>query len=545
VSAGVTAAPAAARPAVRRVSPGLRPLLRAEWVKFRSVRGWLIGMLVAAVITVLFGVFVAGNASIGCQNGPNQPVLTGKACLPYVATGPGGEAVTDSFYFVRQPLAGNGSITVRVDSLTGRYAAGNGGGAAAPGQGQGPAFAPGLQPWSKAGIIIKASTAQGSAYAAMMVTGTNGVRMQYDYTHDTAGLAGLPSATAPRWLRLTRAGDVITGYDSTDGTHWHLVGTATLAGLTGTVQAGLFATSPQYTRVTSFGTHSNVQGGPSQATGHFSQVRLIGGTAGGTWTGQAIGGGSHSDVNAIGGGWQQSAGVVTVTGSGDIAPIEPGPGAGVPTATFEQSLTGLFAGLIAIIVVATMFMTAEYRRGLIRVTLAASPHRGRMLAAKAAVAGAVTFVVTLIAAAACVLIAIPRQRNEGLYVLPVPLLTELRVLAGAAALAAVVAVLAVALGTMLRRSSAAITVGIAVIVLPFFLSVAVLPAAAGDWLLRLSPAAGFAVEQSIPHYSQVTNVTDPAGGWYPLPPLAGFLVTCAWAAAALLAATFLLRRRDA
>ena len=48
----------------------------------------------------------------------------------------------------------------------------------------------GLQPWSKAGIIIKENTSQGSAYAAMMVTGSNGVRMQWDYVNDTPGLAG-------------------------------------------------------------------------------------------------------------------------------------------------------------------------------------------------------------------------------------------------------------------------------------------------------------------------------------------------------------------
>jgi len=34
-------------------------------------------------------------------------------------------------------------------------------------------------------------------------------------------------------------------------------------------------------------------------------------------------------------------------------------------------------------------------------------------------------------------------------------------------------------------------------------------------------------------------------GYYPLPPWAGFGVLCAWTAAALAAAWFLLRRRDA
>ena len=165
-------------------------------------------------------------------------MLSGAACLPRVPLGPGGEAVTDSFYFVHQPLAGNGSITVRVTSLTGLLRERQRGSPARP------SARHGLQPWSKAGIIIKASTRPGSAYAAMMVTGGHGVRMQDDYTHDTAGLPGAVSAASPRWLRLTRSGDTITGYDSADGTHWTRVGTARLAGLPPTVQAGLFAASP-------------------------------------------------------------------------------------------------------------------------------------------------------------------------------------------------------------------------------------------------------------------------------------------------------------
>jgi hypothetical protein len=99
--------------------------LRAEWVKFRTVRGWVIAMIVAVLLTVLFGIFAAGNVNIGCQNGPNGPVLTGKACTPNYPIGPGGEAVIDSYYLIRQPLAGNGSITVRITSLTGLHGGGN------------------------------------------------------------------------------------------------------------------------------------------------------------------------------------------------------------------------------------------------------------------------------------------------------------------------------------------------------------------------------------------------------------------------------------
>ena len=89
---------------------------------------------------------------------------------------------------------------------------------------------------------------QGSAYAAVMATGGHGTRMQWNYTGDTAGLAGGVSAASPRWLRLTRAGEVITGYDSADGTSWTKIGAVILPGLTSTVQAGLFATSPGSTR---------------------------------------------------------------------------------------------------------------------------------------------------------------------------------------------------------------------------------------------------------------------------------------------------------
>jgi ABC-type transport system involved in multi-copper enzyme maturation permease subunit len=540
----ITRAARAARTA--NTGTGFGRLLRAEWVKFRSVRGWVIGMIVAGVLAVLMGVFAAGNASIGCGS-PNGAQQTGRACLPYVPLGPGGEAVSDSLYLVSQPLAGNGSMTVRVSSLTGKYAEGNGPARAQVGsdQNQGPAMVPGLIPWAKAGLIIKASTKQGAAYAAMMVTGGHGVRMEYNFTHDTAGLPGAVSAAAPRWLRLTRSGDTITGFDSTDGKHWTQVGTAVLAGLPLTAHVGMFTTSPPYLKLIPFTGGDSVQSGPSVATASFGQLSLAGGWRPAAWTGLDLGNGVRADIGQVGGSYHQADGVFTVTGSGDIAPIVPGPGAGLPTSTIDQGLAGLFAGLIAVLVVAAMFVTAEYRRGLIRVTLAASPNRGAVLAAKAVVAGAVAFVVGLVASVLCIWLTVPRQRKEGLYVLPVSVLTEVRVVVGTAAMVALVAVLAVAFGTIFRRSAAAITAGIVAIVLPFLLAVTVLPSAAASWVLRITPAAGFAIEQSIPHYSQVSQNYAAANGSYPLTPAAGFAVLCAWTAAAFLLAVFLLRRRDA
>jgi ABC-type transport system involved in multi-copper enzyme maturation permease subunit len=400
---------------------------------------------------------------------------------------------------------------------------------------------PGVQPWSKAGIIIKASTAQGSAYAAMMVTGSHGVRMQWDFTHDVAGLAGNVSAASPRWLRLTRSGNVIRGYDSADGTHWTLVGTATLTGLPATAQAGLFAASPGYTVTSTSLGGSSSTGGPALATGAFDHVSQQGTWPAGRWTGQDIQSVADNALAAPAQGFTQTDGRFTVSGSGDIAPAGGDAGSDI-----AHTLAGTFAGLIAAVVIGVMFITAEYRRGLIRTTFTASPRRGRVLAAKAVVLGAVTFVTGLVAAAIVVPLAEHLLRENGNPIVPVSALTEARIVAGTAALLAVAAVLALAVGALLRRSAAAITVVIAGIVLPYLLAVlgGVLPVGAEDWLVRVTPAAAFAIQQSVPAYPQVIDSYVPANGYFPLAPWAGLAVLCAWTALALALAAYALRRRD-
>ena len=500
-------------------------LVHAEWTKFRTVRGWVIAMIVAIVAITAF-VFLASNVSHSCGGTGG-----GSAC-PAQPTGPGGEPVQDAFYFVHQPMTGNGTITVQVTSLTGQVAVG-------PSQ-----MGSGLQPWSKAGIIIKENTSQGSAYAAMMVTGSHGVRMQWDYVNDTPGLAGSVSASAPRWLRLVRDGGTITGYDSADGTHWTLVGTATVPGLTSTVQAGLFAAAPS-------------NGNTTTATGVFSHIGLSWPATG--WTGTNVGGFGANGVS-VPGTLRQSNGVLTVTGSGDISPLA-GDGS---VLSVQRALAGTPIGLIPLIVVGAMFITAEYRRGLIRVSLIASPRRGRLLAAKAVVIAGVSFIAGLIAAALAVAVGTRTLAGTGVPLWPVPALTETRMVVGTAALLAVAAVLALAIGTVLRRSATAVAAAIVVIFVPYLLVLVPpvlpghvghaagglggggLPLVAREWLLRITPAAGFSVQQVIPQFSQVADASyTPNWGYYPLAPLAGFAVECAWVAAALTLAFYLLRRRDA
>jgi ABC-type transport system involved in multi-copper enzyme maturation permease subunit len=521
---------------------GFGQLLHAEWTKFRTVRGWVIGMIIAILVTAGIGAFIASaSASQSCQaaGGPPQ---RGAACGgPALVLGPGGEPVTNNFYFVRQPLAGNGSMTVRMSSLTSLLPpAGSEFGT--------PPSRPGTVPWSKAGIIIGAtSLSSPQAYAAMMVTGGNGVRMQWNYTGDTPGLPGVVSAASPRWLRLARDGDTITGYDSADGVHWTVVGVVRLTGLKSTVQAGLFTASPTLpVDAINIAGISQGGGGVTASTAVFDHLSRVGAWPASTWTGGYTEGDNAAEAQGIGG-YRQLAGRLTVTGQGDIAPAIPYQGdPGSATATIAIYLIGTFVGLIAVAVVATMFMTGEYRRGLIRTTLAASPRRGRVLAAKALVVGAAGFVAGLLGAVGAEIVGTRLAHSRGSQVFPEPWPTELRMIVGTAALVAVVAVLTLAVATIVRRSVAAVTIAFVAIVVPFFLSaVATLPVGVADWLLRVTPAAAFAVQQATPQYPQVSAYYAPVAGFYPLAPWAGFAVLCAWTLVALGGAVYLLRRRDA
>jgi len=530
------------RSTAREARDGFGQLLHAEWTKLRTVRGWVIGLIIAVLVTAGIGVLAAkGSANPSCSSqtssGQQGPVQHGAACgQPVYPLGPGGEPVQDEFYFVRQPLAGNGSITVRVTSLTGLLPV-------PPGLGPGPAPRPVLAPWSKAGIIIKDGTSQGSAYAAMMATGGNGVRMQWNYTGDTPGLPGTVSAASPRWLRLTRDGDTLTGYDSADGTHWTRVGTVRLAGLPSTVQAGLFVTSPKYTVYSSSLGSGSESSGPTAAAAVFDHVSRTGTWPASAWTGEYVRAGVLGAAQGIGG-YHQAAGRFTVPGSGDIAPLIAGALNDGPNITIRDYLIGTFAGLIAVAVVATMFMTAEYRRGLIRTTLAASPNRGRVLAAKAIVIGSAAFMAGLAAAAGAVIIG--KDVGHSFSLFPEPWPAELRIIAGTAALVAVAAVLTLAIAIVVRRSATAILIVIVLVVIPDVLSAPPgIPTGLTEWLLRITPAAAFALQQPAPQYYQVQANYIPSAGYYPLAPWTGFAVLCGWTALALVVAAYLLRRRDA
>lgn len=520
--------------------------VRAEWTKFRTVRGWVTGLALAALLLVLFAYLTANGQHSGiCTTEPSTQQPHCGAGHPRVPVGPGGEAVADSYYLVGRQLSGNGTITARITALTGvtasnRVTSSSGATLSAPGSAA-PSLArtrPGLAAWSKAGVIITASTRQGAPYAAVMATPGHGVRFQYDYTHDAAGLAGAVSATSPRWVRLTRTGDTVSAYDAADGVHWHKMGETTLGRLPQTIDVGLFVASPV-----------TLGGSATRATARLDRVTLEGNSVDSGWRGRGVGMGASDFYDVLGpGGYHRDGNAFTVSGSGDISAAVT---AGGDTAA--SILTqALIAALIVIVVLAAMFMTSEYRRGLIRTTFAAVPDRTRALAAKALVIGAAGFVVGSVAAA----ISIPLDNHvaatNGNYILPISAITQARVVIGTGAIVALIAIAVLATGAMLRRTAGTVVLGIVVFVLP---AVMVVPYVSGSrtgsspplplWLLRLSPAAGFSALQSLPRPSQVSFPYTISNGYLPLSPGVGLAVTAAWALLLLLLAARLLSRRDA
>ena len=81
--------------------------------------------------------------------------------------------------------------------------------------------------------------------------------------------------------------------------------------------------------------------------------------------------------------------------------------------------------------------------------------------------------------------------------------------------------------------------------LPYLLAITVLSGGASEWLLRLTPAAAFDIQQTTPAYPQVSASYTAGNGYFPLAPWAGFAALCGYAALALGLAVILLRSRDA
>ncbi len=191
----------------------------------------------------------------------------------------------------------------------------------------------------------------------------------------------------------------------------------------------------------------------------------------------------------------------------------------------------MFLAQLAVGVLGVLLITSEYATGQIRATLAATPQRLTVLAAKAVTFVGVVFVVGLVASFSAFGIGQAIFSSEGIDAsLGDP--GVLRAVIGGALYLAAVGVLGLGLGTIIRRTAGAITafVGLLVIV-PLVASF--FPASWNEHVGKYFPArAGMAVFNVVP---------DPTS----LSPWSGFAVLLLYAAVSLLAGGLLLTRRDA
>lgn len=489
-----TPAPSGAPPPYRSTvtggRDGFRQLLLAEWTKLRTVPRWALTMTAAVLLTIMVALVSAGGGTEreGGGEGGGEDDGGGASAL---------RDFQDQGHFVHRPLTGDGTLTARVSAQKDS------------------------DPWAKAGLMLKESDRPGSPYAALVLTPGHGVRMQTGFGGDTTGTARSADRTAPRWLKLTRSGGTVTGWESADGTDWHQVGTLEPSGgLPRTVRAGMVVTSPDDVEVKRQFGGETVEGRPTDGSARFDRVRLTGSAQ------QAAPWRDRARTHGNGGGSTRDGGTFTLTGAGDIGPDE------FVNDRTRDTLSAVLVGLMPIVALGVLFITAEYRRGMLRTTFAASPRRGRVLAAKAVVLGAATFAAGLVASFGAVLLTGPMVRSGSQNMMPLSEGPVLRAVLGTAALLGVIAVFSLAVGTILRHSAAAITSVLLLLLLPLIVAPG-LPLSVGNWLERISPTAGFAIQQTVHRFDTV------------LDPWAGFGVLCGWTAVALAVALRLLRTRDA
>jgi glucose/arabinose dehydrogenase/regulation of enolase protein 1 (concanavalin A-like superfamily) len=158
------------------------------------------------------------DRDIGAPALPGSATLSG-GVFTVKASGVDIEDTADQFHYVYQPLTGDGTIVARVASIQN------------------------TNPWAKGGVMIRESLAANSTQAMMVLTAANGLAFQRRLT--TGGITyhtGGALVAAPYWVKLTRSGNTFTGYSSSNGTTWTLVGSDTIA-MAANVYVGLALTS--------------------------------------------------------------------------------------------------------------------------------------------------------------------------------------------------------------------------------------------------------------------------------------------------------------
>ncbi|MBQ1096729.1 ABC transporter permease subunit [Streptomyces sp. b94] len=201
--------------------------------------------------------------------------------------------------------------------------------------------------------------------------------------------------------------------------------------------------------------------------------------------------------------------------------------------SLELGFFGLLLGSICVITLGVMTTASEYGTGMVRTTMTACPSRGRVLAAKGIVFFLVAFVVTLVSAALVALMHMALLEGNGA---DEPTGGEwLKATVGVSLYVALLGLLSLAIGSIIRHSAGAITIMIGTLLAPLVIALFMF----AESLNRVQQAL---FEYSIPNQMSIfyANSLSDSGpsGWDPLWIMLG--VT----AAAFAGAFALLEKRD-
>jgi hypothetical protein len=217
-----------------------------------------------------------------------------------------------------------------------------------------------------------------------------------------------------------------------------------------------------------------------------------------------------------------------------LGAVFPATGPAAPSDPAAYGLSGFFQAQLGAAVFGALAITTEYASGSIRATLAATPQRLTVLSAKTIVVAATTTVVGIASAFVAFFIAAQVFAGNGVS-LGLTDAGALRAVIGAGLYLAVLAMLALALGVLLRSSVGTIAVVVALMLLLPGIATA-LPA---DWQGVVVPYLPAEAGQAIIGHTRFA----PAGG-HLLAPWTGFGILCAYTAIVFAAAAITLSRRD-
>jgi hypothetical protein len=166
-------------------------------------------------------------ADIGGALPPGLDQLTSSGTWNETVGGGDIWSTADSFHFDWQNLAADGTISAQVTA-------------------QQP-----VDPWSKAGVMMRATTAAGSPYYAVLVTPGHGIAVQWRTTLGGSPSQLLTPGTVPAYVMVSRYTTTgtnpttyYTAYTSADGKTWTEVPNSSVAiTMTGSLLAGIAMTS--------------------------------------------------------------------------------------------------------------------------------------------------------------------------------------------------------------------------------------------------------------------------------------------------------------